>query len=103
MKTFIFSFVFLIGSLAMACNQQEAQIIAKIDEVIKSPTSCTAFVRSEDIRFFASSLICPLDQSEVTSFGVRVGLNQDLECALGVGDELNGVLIRVEGAEIILE
>jgi hypothetical protein len=103
MKSALFLGFFLIGASALACNQQEAQIIAKIYDVIKTPSSCTALVRSEEIRFFASSFVCPLDQAEVTSFGVSVGLTQDNECALNKGGELNGVLLRIDGAEIILE
>lgn len=78
---------------AQAC-QAEAQVIAPIARIEKSMTSCKVFIDPTQVRFFASSIVCPLDLSEIVSEGVEVGLQNGHDCKADVGTDLNGVVVR---------
>ncbi len=104
----------LVSSLFTAVNamaaypaqpcQAEAQVIAPIVRIEKSMTSCKAFIDAAQVRFFASSVVCPLDLTDLASEGVEVGLQNGHDCKLDVGADLNGVVIRAPGSDrLVLE
>ncbi|MEY4615596.1 MAG: hypothetical protein RJB66_556 [Pseudomonadota bacterium] len=103
MKNLILFGSMFFGSLSFACDQQEAQIIAKISSVVKNTNSCVAQIELKDIRFFSSSMVCPLDQVEVLNLGVNVGIKDGHDCRRDVGDEINGIIYRVSSGEIYIE
>jgi hypothetical protein len=102
-SVFFSGLLLLASSSAMACLQPEAQIIATITQVERTTQACVARVSPETLRFFASSYVCPLDIDEVLAEGVNVGIVNGHECALQVGDELNGIVYRDQAGLLRIE
>lgn len=101
MKLVLSLFLSLITSTALAC-QQEAQVIATIKESVKVGTnSCIVYIDSNQVRFHAASYACPLEISEIAIEGVDVGLNKALSCNLQPGEELNGIVVRIDSGLIL--
>lgn len=103
MKLFVvFLTLFLSSIFARACDG-EAQIIARIETVKISMTSCKAFVDLLSVKFYAPNRFCPLDIADIASEGVEVGLKNGHDCRLEPGDELNGTVSKNKGGHLILE
>jgi hypothetical protein len=103
MKKMIALFSVLVGTQALACNQQEAQFIGKVASIQKNTQGCVAFLNPQEMKMFNPSYICPLDQEEVFAAGVEVGLKNGHDCIYEPGNEISGVLVRINGGKIILE
>lgn len=95
----------ILGSnaVATACIG-EAQLIANIASVEKvSMNSCKAFIDPASVTFFAESMVCPLDLSEIISEGVEVGMKDGHDCALESGQDLNGIIVKNAAGVLSLE
>lgn len=91
------------GTVASACLG-EAQLIAQIATVQKvSMNSCKAFIDPSAISFYAESMVCPLDLSEIISDGVEVGIKDGHDCGLESGQDLNGIIVKNAAGTLSLE
>lgn len=101
-KILAVSSILLSSTLASACLG-EAQIIATVTQVEKTMTNCKVFPSVNTVRFYSSSNVCPMDISEVISEGVLVDLTNGHDCAIELGGEINGTIVRQKSKIIILE
>lgn len=103
MKALIMALITVATQASMANCLGEAQIIAKVQSVSKTWTSCVAHVSTESIKQYNESMVCPLDLSEVLAKGVEVGFIDGHDCRLQPNDAISGVLVKTETGRIILE
>jgi hypothetical protein len=88
-----------LSTTVQACEQQEAQFIGNVknhSEIQRSETTSECFYEIE-YSMFNSSFICPLDIDEVLTEHF-----QDYECKLKNGDQVSGVIVKLND-KIILE
>ena len=79
----------------------EAQIIAKVNKkVTDSMTYCRVTV--SNVSFYKENMTCPLDLSEVMSYGIEIGLKNGHDCELD-SDTITGVLVQNSAGDIYLE
>lgn len=101
MKFLVAALIAVVAQTSMANCLGEAQIIAKVESVTKTLSSCVAHVSS--IEQYNSSMVCALDIEEVVSQGVEVGLMNGHDCRLEPGSVLTGVLVKNAAGKIVLE
>ncbi len=77
-----------------ACTYYSAQLMATVREVTQDADgACRLHLTWEKRWMYNPQYVCPLDIDEVSSFGIRT-----LECNVGAGDELSGVVMRTRDA-----
>lgn len=102
MKNIILTLATVFSFSANACLG-EAQIIAGIMDFKKSMSSCKVFINPNQVRFFAENQACPIDIATIVGEGIEVGLMSGHDCALSIGDELNGVVVKNAAGVLVLE
>lgn len=94
MKFLTFTFL-LLSIQSFACDQAEAQILAKV--VVGDTDSmhyCRAIVTAESIEIYNESEVCPLSKEEVISKGVEFPLTNGHDCDVYRGDTITGVVYK---------
>ena len=89
------------SAFAFDCKQNEAQFIGKVAEYKKEHIDQYIFDCSYKIEFsrFDSSIVCPLDISEV--YDVRF---EDTNCSLKNGDDVSGYLVQdLKTGSVVIE
>lgn len=102
MKNLIFTAGLIASASANACLG-EAQIIAPVTTYQETMMSCKAFINLSKVIHFKVNSTCPLDLADIASQGVEVGLKNGHDCAIEVGENLNGVVVRNAAGVLILE
>ncbi len=88
-------FVLSISMTSQACQQYEAQFIGKVIKIEKiTATTCAVKI---DFSSFNSSIVCPLDISEVNGKDIIT-----TECSKKANDTISGILID-DGQQISIE
>lgn len=86
----------LAAGNSLAC-EGEAQIIASIARTEQQESSCKAFIKS--VKFYSSSMTCPLAISEIQTQGVEVsGISAEACSNLNT---LSGVVVQKNGTLIL--
>jgi len=95
MKKLLSVIVFLAGTSAFACGQQEAQFIGKVINLTKTTNGCTFEI---SFTMYNVSGVCPLDEGEVA--GTKFA---DLNCSLKNGSPISGYLVKKDGGSVYIE
>lgn len=72
----------------------EAQFVGKVEktELAIKGTQCNVIV--SEIKFFLSNQFCPMEQSELETTGLFVGVDKDGLCKKRAGEAISGVAIK---------
>lgn len=100
---FLFSALILtmFSTVSFACDEQYAQVVAKVVGVeSNSLTTCKAMVSEESISYFGDHVVCGLSKSEIISNGIDFPLVNGHDCE--VPDTIAGVLVK-SGSKITVE
>lgn len=100
MKTFLLVCLFSLTVSAQAGCIGEAQILGKVQNVVKTLSSCKVFLTNDTL--IQSSGVCPLDEGKLYSEGAVVGMLNGHDCAFNAGDSISGILVD-NGSFIYLE
>jgi hypothetical protein len=91
----LFALVLATSITSHACQQFEAQFIGKVIKIEKvTETTCSVKI---DFSSFNSSIVCPLDISEVNGKEIIT-----TECGKKANDTISGILID-DGQKISIE
>lgn len=91
----LFALVLVTSITSQACQQYEAQIIGKVVKSEQvSADSCKVQIAYSS---FNSSILCPLDISDVETKDVLTS-----QCDAQAGSTISGILVD-DGAQLILE
>lgn len=91
----LFALVLATSITSQACQQYEAQFIGKVVKIEKaSAGSCTVEINYSS---FNSSIMCPLDISEVNNKDVVT-----TQCDKKAGETISGILVD-DGAQLYIE
>lgn len=74
---------------AQACSQFEAQFIGTVSKIEKKGQACTVRI---DFSTFDSSIVCPLDISEVEGKDIAT-----TQCDKKLNDSISGIVINSHG------
>ena len=97
----LFLTIALITSFTVQANCiGEAQLNGKINKIVKSFSSCRAFLSVDSN--IQQSAVCPLDEGKLNSEGIEIGLMNGHDCKMEVGDMISGILVD-NGFTIYLE
>lgn len=88
-----------IERFSAACKG-EAQIIATVESSKMTELGC--LVQVKNIIHFSSSIVCPLDESEIRSKGLYLPPAINLSCDY-TGQEISGVVVLDEDELLYLE
>lgn len=103
MKSMIVLLAAIFAAPTFACEIQEAQFIATVVNIENHATGCRTYLHAEKIEMFNPSFSCPLSFGEVSGYGIELGLDSSNKCRLDVGDQISGVLVRINGGDLILQ
>lgn len=102
MKFAIMIFLMSLSSSSFACFG-EAQIVTQVAKYENTLMSCRAFVDTNMISFFSENQACPLKLSEIISKGIEVGLQDGHDCAVEIGEKIDGVVVKNAAGDLTIE